>query len=336
MKQGTKKILASCMALSFLATSLPVSAAPVIKLFKPARDWAVADGVQYFGFNFNVLTPGSNEIKLNQVTIATPNDAIEYGGLVKYNATKYLTEGMNGVATDMILDVGGVTQKFTTYTYRPIKLNSMKFTLSGAEPISATAGQTLVVRQGVLADQTISPECTFDSAFTPTDVFFAIGKRTYPMTATSVTSLPAGKGKIVCRGVNYGTADKKRPFASDGKLFVNINVLAKPQILNLTIANRGAVTKAGGKCLIAAKARNTNDVEIKWTGKNLTKLELIVDNKRYAIPSPKRDNAVVYFQPDCLTPNAYPFAIAGENTKDYPVSAVPTPDVPVATQVNIF
>lgn len=328
-----KKSVFGLMAVSMLASGLPALAATtVIKNFKIDRDTAVADGGQYISMNYDVLNSLTG-VQLNEAggstRIINPiADALEVSGNIKWNAIGFpLLGSLGGNKYEYSISSGGKkSAAYPVYIYRAIKFYpDMNLALSGGD--NADANESLIIKVGSVPGQTLTPTFYYN-----TTAPFANANETYMVMRgkeikaepIAVEALPVGNYKVFFRGYNYATADKAKKYKVDGSSFVNLTVLAKPSITNVSIQAIGAITVKRGKCRLASADRGANDdIKISWQGSNLTKLALKVEGLEYQLPSPNR-SGVVYFQPDCLTAASHSFELKGENTANY-LAVAPAP-----------
>jgi hypothetical protein len=325
-----KKGIVGVMAASMIFASMPALAATTINSFRVARDGAVADGFQYFAFNFNVLNPGS-AIALNGKTIVTlGNGETEFGGAVKYLANNpmfAIDPALGGGSKKIDLTSGDQTKSQTVYYYSPIKFSTSSFSFSLSNGSTSASKGTLIVKKGD-ASLVLTPQGYADSG--AIDTRLVLGNVELPTAATSANALPNGKYKAFFRGYNYATPDKKKKYSVDSSSFVNMVVLAKPEVVKLTATDPSA-TQNGVKSTACSATTNTiagdNKVVIKWDGKNLTAMSIVLTSttdatKTYSfnIPSPSGLARLTAIDADCLPKGSYAAKINYQNTADYKAS----------------
>jgi hypothetical protein len=343
------KLLGLGMAVSILAGSLPALAATTaINSFKVARNKSVADGAQYFSFSYDVANPGS-DISVDTGGISTPiavpmPGTMQFSGTVKMNAKSALfaiPAGDSGATINLNMTSNGKKSSLAPiYVFKPIKFDTdIRLALTkpvppATTPVDAQNNETLLIKQGEISGQSIYTEFAYvDPA---AETYLVLGNKEFLATdkalATSVEALPTGTFKAFFRGYNYATADHSVKYPIAGTSYINVKVLAKPSVTADSIDPSAFIGTKGGRCVFSSKNRTGagyGDVEIKWTGKNLTKLVLSVDGVLYNISSPNKTGDL-FFQPDCLSVGVHKFQLQAENTSDYKVTGLGVVSVNVA------
>lgn len=322
-----KKGMVGVMAASMILVSMPALAATNINSFRVARDGAVADGKQYFAFNFNILNPGST-VTLNGKTIVTlGNGETEFGGAVKYlaNNSMFAIDPVLGGGTKKIdLTSGDQTKSQTVYYYSPIRFATTSFSFSLSNGSTSASKGTLIVRKGD-ASLILTPQGYADSG--AVDTRLVLGNLELPTAATSVNALPNGKYRAFFRGYNYATPDKKKKYSVDSSGFVNLIVLAKPEVSRLTATDPSATQnriKSTGCSATTNTIAGDNKVVIKWDGRNLTAASIVLTSTtdstkvyNFNIPSPSGLARLTAIDADCLPKGSYTAKINYQNTGDY-------------------
>lgn len=332
MKHATsKKIFAVSLALSVLAFGLPTMAATTaISSFGFARDYAVADGAQYFAISYDVASPGTN-IQLNNgaqdydIAYALPG-TMQQSGNMKVNAVNAIfpiDPAIGGNVINMTLKSNGKSSVVKPlYIYKAIKPNT-DINLALSAGANADAGESLTIKQGAVANQTITPTFSYDTTGffgNPIDSFLVAGGKEIKVTsgvATTVNALPLGTYNAYFRGYNYAKTDKSKKYGASGKTFIKLKVLGRPSLARVSVDN--AATKDGvvpKNCLGSGYGTGNDKIVMKWDATNVTDLSIAIGTKTFLLKGGNGIGKVFYLDADCVTGTGS-LTITPQNTAEY-------------------
>lgn len=331
---ASKQIFAAGMALSMLAYSLPTLAATtVISSFGFARDTAVADGVQYFAISYDVASPGTN-IQLNNgaqdydIAYALPG-TMQQSGNMKVNAVNAMfpiDPAIGGNVINMTLKSNGKSSVVKPlYVYKAIKPNT-DINLALSAGANADAGETLIIKQGAVAGQTITPTFSYDTTGffgNPIDSFLVAGGKEIQVTsgvATTVNALPVGTYNAYFRGYNYAKTDKTKKFGASGKPAIKLIVLGKPALTRVSVDRapyKDGITPKS--CISSGYGVGRDKIVMKWDATNVTGLKITIGTQVFEIKGGNGVGKIYNLDADCLTGSGT-LNIVPKNTDEYVVA----------------